>query len=297
MKVYNSIITNQYQHKPSFTSNDNEWHVFGIDEGGQAKRDYIRKWRDEHYIPYQSIYEKGHKLSEFELKQVISDLVKKPIKVNSKLIDELHLQNLDYVDNTSYRGAMIQADELDKVEKLYEAGIRRIIPVGRGSQELEDACKKIGMEYQAIMFDSRFNDAFKTIDEVKSSAKEYARDILCLDEKGVAERVNSRINTWKESTRDFIDEFTSYIQKMKKGNVYIGCEYGRYDTNVAQMFDYLFNPNKRYSRTAPDEDWVHCAENLYHNLNDSDKLKMGWTKNFEKTFFERLGKLKSMVRR
>lgn len=103
------------------------------------------------------------------------------------------------------------------------------------------------MEYQAIMFDSRFNDAFKTIDEVKSSAKEYARDILCLDEKGVAERVNSRINTWKESTRDFIDEFTSYIQKMKKGNVYIGCEYGRYDTNVAQMFDYLFNPNKRYS--------------------------------------------------
>ena len=113
MKVYNSIITNQY--KPNFKGNDNEWHVFGIDEGGQAKRDYIRQWHDEHYMPYQSIYEKGHKLSEFELKQVILDLVKKPIKVNSKLIDELHLQNLDYVDNTSYRGAMIQADELDKV--------------------------------------------------------------------------------------------------------------------------------------------------------------------------------------
>lgn len=265
MKVYNSIITNQYQYKQSFKGNDNEWHVFGIDEGGQAKRDYIRQWQEEHYMPYQSIYEEGHKLNEFELKQVISNLVRKPVKTNYELIDKLHLCNLDFVDNTSYRGAMIKTHELDKVEKLYEAGIRRIIPVGRGSQELEDACKKIGMEYQAIMFDRRFNDEFKTIDEVRASAQYIARDILGLDEKGVSEYVNSSISTWKEKTRAFIDEFTSYIQKMKKGNVYIGCEYGRYDTDVAQTFDYLFNPNKRYSRTVPDEYWVHCAENLYHN--------------------------------
>ena len=296
MKVYNSVITNQYQYKPSFRSNNNEWHVFGIDEGGQATRDYIRQWREEHYIPYQSIYEKGHKLSDFELKQVISDLVRKPVKVNNELIDELHLQNLDFVDNTSYRGAMIKSDKLEKVEKLYEAGIRRIIPIGRGNTALEDVCKKIGMDYQAIMFDSKFNDAFKTIDEVKSSAKEYARDILGLDEKGVANRVNSRISTWEENTRAFIGEFTSYIQKMKKGNVYIGCEFGRYDTDAALMFDYLFNPNKRYSRSFPVEDYLKCAENLYHNLTDSDKLKMGWTKDFEKTFFERLGNLKSRIR-
>ena len=107
---------------------------------------------------------------------------------------------------------MIKSDELDKVEKLYKAGIRRIIPVVRGDTALEEECKKIGMEYQAIIFDSKFNDAFKTFDEVKSSAKEYARDIF---------------------------------------------------------------PIKNYLRRA---------ENLYHNLTDSDKLKMGWTKDFEKTF-------------
>ena len=296
MKVYNSVITNQYQHKPSFKSNDNEWHIFGIDEGGQAKRDYIRKWHEEHYIPYQSIYEKGHKLSEFELKKVISDLVKKPVKVNNKLINELHLQNLDFVDNTSYRGAMINSGELDKVEKLYEAGIRRIIPVGRGYTALKNECEKIGMEYQAINFNTEYNSAFKTIDEVRTDALVFARDILGLDEKGVANRVNGSINTWKENSRTFIDKFTSYIQKMKKGNVYIGCEFGRYDTDAALMFDYLFNPNKRYPRTIPEERYVRFAENLYHNLTDADKLKMGWTKEFEKTFFERLGNLKSMIR-
>lgn len=297
MKVYNSVITNPYQHKPSFSSNDNEWHVFGIDEGGQATRDYIRQWRDEHYIPYQSIYEKGYKLSEFELKQVISDLVKKPVKVNNKLIDELHLQNLDFVDNTSYRGAMIKSDELGKVEKLYEAGIRRIIPVGRGNTDLKNECEKIGMEYQAIEFDSQYNSAFKTMDEIKTNSKEFARDVLGYDEKGIVEYVNACIGLWKENSRSYIDEFTSYIQKMKKGNVYIGCEFGRYDTDVAVMFDYLFNPTKRYSRTVPHEMYVRCAENLYHNLTDSDKLKMGWTKDFEKTFFERLRNLKSRIRR
>lgn len=296
MKVYNSVITNQYQYKPSFRSNNNEWHVFGIDEGGQATRDYIRQWREEHYIPYQSIYEKEHKLSDFELKQVISDLVRKPVKVNNELIDELHLQNLDFVDNTSYRGAMIKSDELEKVEKLYEAGIRRIIPVGRSSQELEDACKKIGIEYQAIEFDSRYNGAFKTIDGIRAEAQRFARDVLGNDERGIAEYVNSHINTWKENTRAFIDEFTSYIQKMKKGNVYIGCEFGTYDTDAALMFDYLFNPNKRYSRIFPVKNYLRCAENLYHNLTDSDKLKMGWTKDFEKTFIERFGNLKSRIR-
>lgn len=293
MKIYNSIITNQYSYKPSLKGANHEWNVFGIDEGGQAKRDYIRQWRDKYYIPYQSIYEKEGRKSEFELKQLISDLVRKPVIVDNKQLMQLHLQNLNIVDKSSYRGAMLDDCELSKVKSLHEAGIRRIISIGIKHPDLQNECEKFGIDYMSIKFNNN-EYAFKRIDDAKCEAKHFARDIVGMDEKNTNMYVEASIKSWKTNSRRFIDNFTKYIQNMQKGNVYMGCEFGTYNTDTAIMFDYLFNPKMQHSngQHAYNEIFIDCAENLFHNLTDSDKLKMDWTKDFEQTFFKRLRMLK-----
>ena len=161
MKI--NAITSQY--KPQFKAN-NDFHIFGFDdETSQAKREYIREWHDKQYMPYQSIYEKEGRKSEFELKLMINDLVQKPLKINNEKIFELDLQNLRKLQNSIYRGAMVAPDELENVGKLHEAGIRTIIPIGSGYSELKDECEKFGIEYKPINFQNDCCDAFVNMAE------------------------------------------------------------------------------------------------------------------------------------
>ena len=289
MKVYG--LTAQYN--PQFRKN-NDWHTFGYDdEISESRRDYIRQHIEEYSQPYQSIYERECNKSEAEVKQMVSDLVRKPVIVDNNKLQQLNLYNLDTIGENSYRGAMIHSDNLEKVKKLYDAGIRTIIPVGRGFTDLQNACEKAGIEYQAVDF-SEMEDACKTIDDIKRSSQSFARDEMGLGERGIEVWVNKKIRLWNKNSRAFIDKFTKYIQNMQKGNVYIGCDFGTYSTDTAIMFDYLFNPKMKhgnglnmYNRVFADQ-----AEDLYRNLTKSDKLKMGWTKDFEAVFFKRLEKLK-----
>ena len=77
----------------------------------------------------------------------------------------------------------------------------------------------------------------------------------------------------------------------------MGCEFGRYNTDTAVMFDYLFNPKMKHGSglNMYNDRFILCAKNLYENLTDTDKLKMGWTKDFEQTFHERLSKLEDQA--
>ena len=297
MKIYNLFFTCKYQQKPSFKGNDSEWHVFGIDEGGQTKRDYIRDWREETYFPYQSIYETQGRKSEFELNKMISDLIRKSDRVDDKRMQQIPLYNLDIVSDNIYRGAMPTYDELKLVKNFHDAGIRSVIPIGCGYTELQASCEKLGMNYLNMKFSDK-SQAFKSMNEVKSEALHFSRDIACFSEKGVEKYVNGSVRSWKKDLRKFLDDFTVFIQYMQKGNVYMGCQFGTYDTDTALMFDYLFNPKmnhghylNHYSRT-----YAACAEALYHNMQPADKLKLGWTKDFEHTFIKRLNIIKEIIR-
>ena len=285
-------------YKPQFKAN-NDFHVLGYDdEESQIKRDYIREWHDKQYMPYQSIYEKEGRKSEFELKLLINDLVQKPLDVNYGKISNLELQNLRIVENSIYRGAMVAPDELENVGKLHEAGIRTIIPIGSGYSELKDECEKFGIEYKPIKFEYDYDccNAFVNIKEVQRDSEEYARFILKYDEKDIPRYVKNSISAWNENSRKYINNFTDYIRTMQKGNVYMGCEYGRYHTDTAVMFDYLFNPKMKHGSgwNRFNNRFVDYAENLYHNLTDADKIKMNWPKNFDKIFLERLSELRKM---
>ena len=152
------------------------------------------------------------------------------------------------------------------------------------------------MEYLDILFDDDDIDAFKIIDEVESEAKEAARHILGYDEKKSSKFVNDCINDWQDNTRIFIDKFIQYIQTIQKGNVFIGCQCGVYDTDIALMFNYLFNPKmEHYNRCTRGriDKFIDQAESLYLNMTESDKIKMGWTKDYEPIFHKKLENLKN----
>ena len=115
MQVHN--ITKSFN---TYFKQNNEPHIFGFDdEISRSKRDYIREWHYKEYMPYQSIYEKEGRMSENQLKSLISDLVQKPLKVNKKIYD-IGLINLRSVDKGIYRGAMLDYDNLYNVKKLYK---------------------------------------------------------------------------------------------------------------------------------------------------------------------------------
>jgi hypothetical protein len=296
MKVHS--IT-QYQYRPSFKQNDDE-HVLGYDdEISKARRAYIRKWQEEHYAPYQSIYEKEGRKSEYEMNRMLSDLLRESDDVDDEKMKQIRIPNLNFLDETSYRGAMIESYDLHKVKMLQDAGILRIIYVGRGDDDLKNECEKLGMAFQAIEFDSR-DDTFNRVEDVREGARRYAQYVLGYKtEEEIAEYVDGKVWRWKENTREFIDEFTKFIKNMQRGNVFIGCDYGTYSTDTAVMFDYLFNPQMRHDSGLNDYNviFVDCAEDLYYNLTDSDKSKMGWPKDFDQVFFKRLNRLKNFINR
>jgi len=285
------------QYPPNFKQN-NSWRILGYDdEPSQIKRNYIRQWHESHYMPYQSIYEKEGRKSEFELQKMLSYLVKKTTTVNNEKLNKVGLQNLKTVSENIYRGAMITSDDNHKIKKLHDAGIKTIIRIEDGYGDftrLKEECEKMGINYLCLNFDNN-QTAFKTVDDVKKESLEFALYGIDLDENEAKEYVENETKLWKEDSRLFIDNFTKFIQFMQNGNVYIGCDYGIYNTDNALIFDYLFNPQTKQNKTNSfnNSKLTECAENLYLNLTENDKTKMGWAKDYEEQFSKKLNNLKN----
>ena len=80
---------------------------------------------------------------------------------------------------------------------------------------------------------------------------------------------------------------------MQKDNVYLGCACGTYRTDLAVLLNSLFNPKANYNCNFPiNKEHLKPIENLFNNLTPNDKLKLGWTKDYEKIFISKLNKLK-----
>ena len=293
MKINNSILTSQYIYNPSFKANENEWNVFGIDEAGLPKRDYIRQWHDEHYMPYQSIYENEGRMSEYQLNTLMSGLIRKPVPVNNEKLKKLGLVNLEQIGKRFYRGAMLFCRNFEKVSGLKDAGIRTIVDLVGGTN-LEEECIKNDIKYFHLNMDCT-GDAYTTESNIRRMYERIFRDIANLDEMEIQKILNEKVEIWKARTSNHIEKFIKFINIMQHDNVYIGCELGIYRTNIALFFDYLFNP-KRHNVYEPEsirKSLIQSAKNLYYNLTDSDKIKMGWTKAFDEQFLPKLKKMKS----
>lgn len=106
---------------------------------------------------------------------------------------------------------------------------------------------------------------------------------------------------YDRDSREFIDDFTTVIQHMQKGNCYIGYNNNeRNGTRCSMMLllNSYFNP-KSNSYTLEDHDistphgfstafYAYKMKNLYDKLTPKDKEKLGWDKEFDRNFIPRL---------
>lgn len=292
MKIFNTNYLSSIQIKNSFKAKENDWHVFGFDESGESKRNYMREWHYNYYMPFQQVYEKETRLSEYALENLLKQFDKtKP--VDNKKISKINLQNLEHLDNTnSYRGAMIKGYQLEKLSLLKEVGIKRIISLMKSS-ELEEECRKLNLEYLYFNMDLK-DSCFEDELEVRSKSRMFWQNIANItDTKEIDYRINCDVNHWKDKVKNSKKQLMSLIQFMQKDNVYIGCACGTYRTDFAILLNFLFNPNVKYSCTAFSfVNNLKSIENLYNNLTQTDKIKLGWTKIFEEQFLLKLNKLK-----
>ena len=245
-----------------------------------------------YYMPYQSVYEKEGRLSEHDLNRLIGKFIKKQPIINNDILAKIELFNLEPLNNTnSLRGAMIKGYELEKLPLLKSAGIRRIASLMK-CPELEDECKKYNMEYLYFDIDKK-SPCMESKQAIASKSRLFWGNIANIKDKIILEnKVMCDVNIWSDKSRKSIDQFIDFIKFMQKDNVYIGCACGTYRTDFAVMLNSLFNPAANYDYVSNVIDELQAVENLFHNLTESDKLKMGWSKAFDSQFLHRLNKLK-----
>ena len=292
MKINNSYTINTFNNNPSFCGDSHEWKVFGIDEGGKEKREYIREWHDKNHIPYQSIYEREGRLSEYELSQLLGKLLRKGTVVNNEILNSIGLNNLEQLgDSNSYRGEMIKDYETEKLSMLKRAGIRCIVNL-TNSPELEAKCNEFGVEYlhMNLKVDS---PCMQDRQSIVTKSRRYWENIASIKDKATLESfVNRDIKNWSSKSRESIEELINFVKFMQKDNVYIWCACGTLRTDFAVLINSLFNPKANYDCSNYELYYLDSLKNLYTNLTESDKLKMGWTTVFDKQFMNRLNKLR-----
>ena len=226
----------------SFKSSYQDDGIIGYDDSiSQEKRNYLRMHYDSWHMPYQSIYEKGLRLSDYQMKLFIDDLERN--------------HDIQQIEGTNiYRGQTL-VDRPEDLFKLRHKGIQTVIDLVGYGESYENAVKQAGMEYYAY---------------------------------------NIYDNWW--CTVDFkpehINKLVDFLSQMQKGNIYIGCQHGANDTDIAFILNDFFNPllegKAKTKIPANDSDFPYKLNMIYDMLSKVQKEKLGWTKEFEQRLLKKL---------
>ena len=273
---------------------------FGYDdEQSSIKRAAIRKrFNDDIFAP-NDFFINNPRLEEYELNKLIKSLTKrgavkgnKKSSINTQLIKDLSLYNVEPVYGTSsYRGSTADLNATT-VKQLKKAGVEGIITFLSYEFD-EDMVEENGLEVFCYPKSYTFWDssAFKTKEDVVWDAK---TNYFYLNNDDLeAELLKDKLKIWEKDKRSFINNFIDFIREMKKPNRYIGCICGTETTDEMLSLNYFFNPDAKETRPYKFLSYEYCAEqmkNLYGNLTPEDKKKLGWDSEFDKNFIPRLKK-------
>ncbi|MBE7709818.1 MAG: hypothetical protein E7Z93_05145 [Cyanobacteria bacterium SIG32] len=266
--------------------------ILGYDDSiSKQRRDNIRAWQETYYTPYKSIYEKECNLSEFEMKQLLDGLMKKPKVVDYNKVTGIDAYNVRSVDSQeiNYRGSTL-AHNPKALKTLKGAGIERVIDLV-GYHWYDKNAKEAGLEYYCPKFGRGQlgvweEEAFVTRGEFWAKETMYYTPIEFEKNKKYLE---NRMQAFDRHARTSVERFVEYIEVMQKGYYYIGCEYGTYKTDDYLLLNTVFNP-KSEEKFIPFGHMfkLDFMKNLYDKLTPEDKKRMGWTKEFDESVPKRL---------
>ena len=212
------------------------------------------------------------------------------VEIDHEIMKELPAYNVEPIWGTeSYRGGASCLN--DRVcSMLKQAGIKRVVFLRPDPQDEENQCEKYGLDSMVYRIDNSFSESamFKTREMIIRKA-DYEFDVYgrgrCLETR--EDIRNYHINFWENAKKQDIKHFIEFIQTMQKDNVYVGCISGTEATDNALMLNDFFNPkmqDKPRAGRLPDEICLWAMADLYNNLTEEDKQKLGWDGEFERSF-------------
>ena len=237
-----NIISLQNNAITSFKSYQDDGIIGYDDSISKDRRNAIREHYNSWHMPYQSIYDKNHRLTDYQMQLIIKNL------------EENH--EMQRIKGTSiYRGQTL-VDKPHCLHNLKNFGINTVIDLVGYGKYYEDSVKEAGLKYHTY---------------------------------------NIYENWWNnlEVRPRHIEKLVNFICEMQKGNIYIGCEHGSNDTDIALILNNFFNPlfeNKEAkTKIMPnDSDFPIKLNIFYDNMTKQHKQKMGWTKEFEQKLIKKL---------
>ncbi len=181
-----------------------------------------------------------------------------------------------------YRGATL-VREWWELDKLKEAGVERVIDL-EGYSDYERLCKNAGLKYCRfpVPDDGLFsNAAFMNKEDFleHEARKMYVRRL------SENERVEYS-KLYDEKKEEFIEAFIGLVNVMKEGNFYIGCSLGTTKTNDVLCLNSLFNPEFGGFEWYGGSAILGPAKNLYNNLTEDHKKRLGWMPEWEQYVVE-----------
>ena len=224
--------------------------------------------------------------------------------INDDIMKSVPLHNVRKVVDDVYRGAS-PTWNLESFKYLKDAGVERIIDIA-GYDSVANGCREYGIEYNNYLIDMEeilnlnIFYKYKPIFQSKEDVIEESHNLygmLCGHKGDKLEKdVQRALKRWDKGKRSGFEKLINIIQKLQQRNVYVCCENGSNRTDLLLMFNSILNPQQADTQ----KDLNHLfndkfklyAEKLYHNLTDTDKIKLGWTKVFDEQFLPKLKELK-----
>lgn len=230
-----------YIHKTAFKSYTDDGIIGYDDSISEKKRNLMREHYYKWTMPFYNIYEKGHRLTNYQIALYLADLEKN--------------HDIQKIEGTNiYRGQTL-FEKPERLQVLNKKGIKTVIDLVRYGRAYQDEVENAGLDYFAY----------------------------------------SIYENWWD-TKDFepsqIRMLVKFLQKMQEDNIYICCQNGSNDTDVALILNDFFNPmlegKIKTKIQAAESDFPIKLNTIYDMLTKEDKKLLGWTKEFEQKLIKKL---------
>lgn len=203
-------------------------------------------------------------------------------------IEDVFVPNLQSLGQGSYRGASMSRNT-QYLELLAKNGVNTIIDLV-GFRKLQEACEEKNLKYYKyeVPFDYWSNPIFISNTELIANKKiELAKYNLTKTE--FDEQLDYYKKKVKRKRAEFMEKFVGLTNIINKGHFYIGCELGEYRTPNILALNSYFNPNWQGQKMLPTDDFIYILmKNMYKNMTEFDKQKLGFTDKFEQNLRKKL---------